>query len=1421
MNFRKAQNEKKNIVPIGCKKISYKDHPNNKMSDSEDDEDDDADEDDDDNDDEEEEENSNTTTKKKRNNEETSVAITTNTPSTCKSSEEIEKVKLRSYHPPNSSFKSRGKCIKNLTENYKDSIVSDDEGEEDEDYVSDDKINENDDDDNMSDCSSSSSSSSSSLTSVTNDFDENDGDYDSDIEYLSSFKIDDYKKERNLRNNTMDNGDYESALEFERNLRRSSKSSHTIFHDMRNNINQSGMINFVLQSSKVRKMYSEKKLDVMMSKVRLPKFNISKLNFLPEYETISSSPYKNDACVSLYSILKKNKENVSKIKFYSGDITRLLRSFDAMFPPSHQKRYIDIFYNVNTECTVQAYPLISGLIHKRYKMIAYCFYTQLMNQIKNPVEVEYQDTVTKKTVKKKMYLEGIQSGEVELYTYLYWQLSCKDLESWRDDNNNEKLKLLFSKLWLDMKDLSDRLMAKDPDCEQHKTLAKAVEEINSFANFDKPQILTAVCIYGTKCYLELVYNLMDYNMRKEWCVFFAKCNVYPFFSEFTFEAIRQNLKPLLKRIKNVVQEDMLLPLNNTISEGDPRTQLNVQSLFYTELFLKKSNSIASFEANEIISSIRASYGESDTENDCDDEDDDERQQGTHNNKKHKKVRSRQAKIDSDRVISSKRILIGILNGFMKDEIDTFNGDFITKGLLYMFDNFIFVTVHILADYFIRLGIPVRGSVIESQNVKCIDSLFIESLFQRLYKSSSRYPYCLPVIRDEFFITKVRDLLYYRFLHINDEKSLDYHIYTENKRRTPETFVIRTPETLINPESMMDIMQIISLMFTRIVGPYVVQLKSNYTLNPDIVKTNFLTNGNFSKNMCEILEDFIMRVTDQPNYWLDVGNLNSVDDLRKKVCNYDEEDDEEMCIDDGNLSEREVLRKKLKIVRENAEEDNLYTYLSDEYDSEYGGSCSDDELSDDDDGNNEVEWLNKNFERNLLEDKIRATGGPKYRMIYEHPGQYSELDLIEKRMHKLEKQNVDKSIVESIEKVNTITDKNGKVISSVQSKLNRIETRLSPLFPKVQKCKDGTTKTVEKYRIKCPLCKENWSAGVLTLREHTDYKDGVMVNSCKRCVDQLGKMQLRDPNFETNYIQVIIDRINHYYKAPLAFLHDANSHTHEWINNLPKATCKREQGRKFYNINPKAQRIAKQDPTKPYKYNDNGELLTEHEYNMLMRSKKEKKNSETQMRREKRKLQDIEKSQKNRDIKKRKEMDIIEKLRMSEKVPSNDDDDGDNNIQQQDKKSRKRKSNNNGSSDTDGVVKIKKPRKPRAPKDPNKPVTKRTYTRKNNNNANKPQYKSLEIVPDEYNFNSSSDEEELSKKSSDVVVEKTVVPSVEKKSNSGSSSKDKSLIHEHLPLLDDNEYDSSVYYKKHSGDKSPFRDKMSIKKNSMLILNHKN
>lgn len=122
------------------------------------------------------------------------------------------------------------------------------------------------------------------------------------------------------------------------------------------------------------------------------------------------------------------------------------------------------------------------------------------------------------------------SGEIEIMTYIYWDLSCDDLRYWRDDVPRKPLKRLLAYAWsvLPRENLT-------PD------QASIRQKILDYAQFDLHDQISAQCVLYIKYRYEAIVRMLDKKDIPIWHYFMKSCRVHHYACPHTLREIFSNM----------------------------------------------------------------------------------------------------------------------------------------------------------------------------------------------------------------------------------------------------------------------------------------------------------------------------------------------------------------------------------------------------------------------------------------------------------------------------------------------------------------------------------------------------------------------------------------------------------------------------------------------------------------------------------------------------------------------------------------------------------------------------------------------------------------------------------------------------------------------------------------------------------------
>lgn len=176
----------------------------------------------------------------------------------------------------------------------------------------------------------------------------------------------------------------------------------------------------------------------------------------------------------------------------------------------HRKMYMN-----DTRFYPLEYYLVYGAVPKKMETAASYFLKQL--------EKNY-DSFPEKHKRVAMI-----SGEIELMTFSYWEISSDDLRFWRNDTACKPLKLMLAKAWA--------ALPKDKDSD----LVKLRQRILDYANFNNNDYITAQCLMYIKYRYEKIISYTPDIYVPLWHNFMRAAKIHHYLCPHTIREIYANL----------------------------------------------------------------------------------------------------------------------------------------------------------------------------------------------------------------------------------------------------------------------------------------------------------------------------------------------------------------------------------------------------------------------------------------------------------------------------------------------------------------------------------------------------------------------------------------------------------------------------------------------------------------------------------------------------------------------------------------------------------------------------------------------------------------------------------------------------------------------------------------------------------------
>lgn len=129
------------------------------------------------------------------------------------------------------------------------------------------------------------------------------------------------------------------------------------------------------------------------------------------------------------------------------------------------------------------------------------------------------------------------SGEIELMTMIYWNISCDDLRDWKDDSPRKTLKRLLAYAW--------SLLPKETT--EHGEYVK--QKILDYAEFDVHDKISAHCLLHLKYYYSEIIGMCSKEAVTVWHYFMKSCKIHHYLCPHTIRAIYTHMPVVADTIK--------------------------------------------------------------------------------------------------------------------------------------------------------------------------------------------------------------------------------------------------------------------------------------------------------------------------------------------------------------------------------------------------------------------------------------------------------------------------------------------------------------------------------------------------------------------------------------------------------------------------------------------------------------------------------------------------------------------------------------------------------------------------------------------------------------------------------------------------------------------------------------------------------
>nr|AJZ73148.1 hypothetical protein [Venturia canescens] len=228
--------------------------------------------------------------------------------------------------------------------------------------------------------------------------------------------------------------------------------------------------------------------------------------------------------------------------------------------------FIDMHKISNYKTDLMSYPFVYGAVPRAYAFAATYFvnkYLHLFNNARARSTAMVQSTSVgegQKNSLRKEQLAGeevpLHDGEIETMTYCYWQLNTQDLINWHDDLPRRRLKQILEYAWVSMRDSVVKECKRDKSNKSELlSVRTSLEAIRKYAEFDKPNRLTAACIFIIKEHYEIIVqacgalNLDPYI----WETLMRHCGVHHYLCSHTLMEIAKRMP----QVRNVLKYRLL------------------------------------------------------------------------------------------------------------------------------------------------------------------------------------------------------------------------------------------------------------------------------------------------------------------------------------------------------------------------------------------------------------------------------------------------------------------------------------------------------------------------------------------------------------------------------------------------------------------------------------------------------------------------------------------------------------------------------------------------------------------------------------------------------------------------------------------------------------------------------------------------